>query len=186
MKKWNINYPLFRDLILRNQRRIGNCFPQKDLLARLNFVSERERSTPLDPCKMQTRVNQRRQKQKRKVDKEEEEAEKVVSNFFLTRLSRFSRETRKRLRGWMTREARCEVVEIKGPKKEKHILHARYNFSSIDPYWKKLYCISLHWKEEPIYFPFATIYLFFFWRLELQNFYLDIRNNSFILRYSNI
>ena len=48
---------------------------------------------------MQTRVNQRGQKQKRKVDKEEEEAEKVVSNFFLTRLSRFSRETRKRLRG---------------------------------------------------------------------------------------
>lgn len=48
---------------------------------------------------MQTRVNQRRQKQKRKVDKEEEEAEKVVSNFFLTRLSRFSCETRKRLRG---------------------------------------------------------------------------------------
>lgn len=125
-------------------------------------VSERERSTPLDPCKMQTRVNQRGQKQKRKVDKEEEEAEKVVSNFFLTRLSRFSRETRKRLRGWTPLrrgKLRCEVVEIKGPKKKKkHILHARYNFFSIDSYWKKLYCISLHWKEEPIYFSFAMIY----------------------------
>ena len=111
---------------------------------------------------MQTRVNQRRQRWRRMSEKGERSG-KDCTSFFLTRLSRFSRETRKPFKrvNHPCEGARCKVVEIKGHKKR------RKNISpSAEPIQFFLSILALKGtplcslRERDRYiFLFATIYL---------------------------